>query len=385
MPLLVALLVVAGLALGALPSTGSGRAPAADLDRKVEEARGLIDEWGGDSRKLIQAGALLNEAGRGNPNHAAAHAQAARVVYRLGYQSGDRYHPFSLARARTLAERAIALDPRLPDAYVVAGYVALFDGRVDEVERLADKAEALDPASDDVLILLARRDRMQRRYDAAVERLGVVLARVERPATRRQALSDMAFARCDKVEDDACEAAHRALVEFDPRSAWARGNFASVLVGRKKYDEAIEMAESALELMNYGVGRTALAQAHFGKGWALFERGDVAGAQRHFEAALEAHPVHADAHYGMGAVHLKRLDAAGTPDERASAAQQAEKAFRRALMSDPANASYRKAFAAAKARREALGVAEAPAFEDDEDQAFEEDEAFENDEAEEEA
>lgn len=383
MPLLVALLVVTGLMLGAIPETRPDPLPAADLDRKVEEARTLIDGYGGDTRLLIKAGALLNEVARANPGHARAHAQAARVVYRLGYQSGDRYHPFSLARAQVLADRAIRLDPRLVDGYIVAGYVALFDGRVDEVERLADKAAALDPASDDVLILLARRDRMQRRYDAAVERLGVVLSRVERPATRRQALSDMAFARCDKVEDDACEAAHRALVEFDPRSAWARGNFASVLVGRKKYDEAIEMAESALEIMNYGVGRNTLARAHFGKGWELFARGEVEGAQRHFEAALEAHPSNGNAHYGMGAVHLKRLDAAGTPEERAAAAQKAEKAFRRALMTDPANGSYRKAFATAKARREALGVAEAPAFDDDE--GVGEDEPFENDEAEEEA
>jgi tetratricopeptide (TPR) repeat protein len=374
MPLLVALLVVAGLALGALPSTGSGRAPAADLDRKVEEATALIDDHEGDTRLLIEAGALLNQVARARPDHARAHAQAARVVYKLGYISYDDYHPMSLVRARALAERAIELDPKLVDGYFVAGRIALLEKRLPDASRMADKIEALEPGSRFALYLLADLDEAQGRFKVALERYQVLLARAQDEPQRVSALGGIASMTCRIREDDACEAAYRTRLAAEPNSAWTRGNFAAVLARRHKYDEAIEMAESALEITDYGMGRRTLAEAHVAKGWDLLRQGKPDAAREHFEAALEADEDSGPAHYSMGAVHLQLAQAAKNAREQRSEARKAEAAFRQALLADPGNGGYRSGLRAARDLRQKLGAAGAGVDPGDEDEPYAEEE-----------
>jgi hypothetical protein len=53
-------------------------------DPRVEEARRLINEWGGDGRLLERAYLQLDAALRERPDDAAALTQMARLVYKSG-------------------------------------------------------------------------------------------------------------------------------------------------------------------------------------------------------------------------------------------------------------------------------------------------------------
>ena len=61
---------------------------------------------------------------------------------------------------------------------------------------------------------------------------------------------------------------YHAMFKIQPDNAWVRGNYAKYLMNDLGlYDEAIEYAVKALEIMNYGQARATLAYALYSK-WA---------------------------------------------------------------------------------------------------------------------
>jgi tetratricopeptide (TPR) repeat protein len=149
---------------------------------------------------------------------------------------------------------------------VVAGYIALYQRRYDEVEGFAARAEALAPDSMEPEFLRGNADEIAKRFRRAVERYERLLARAQDPRDRMSALGNLVDARCGQVEDDACEAAHRAYIEASPDEAWARGNFAQFLVRKKRWDEAIATGEETRTVMDYPNVRATLGDAYFGRG-----------------------------------------------------------------------------------------------------------------------
>ena len=120
--------------------------------------------------------------------------------------------------------------------------------------------------------------------------------------------------------------------------------------------------------------------AHFGLGLALAEDGDLAAAQRHYEAAIEIMPGYAEAHNNLGAMlqhgdalaaALKHFDAAvdGRPDyveahynrgvvlDGLSRPDEAAESFLRALAIDPGHQPARFGLALLRAREGALDEA----------------------------
>src|SRR5690349_8264264 len=59
-------------------------------------------------------------------------------------------------------------------------------------------------------------------------------------------------------EYDAAEEMYRSVVNLEPESAWTKGNFASYLVRRERYDEAATWARAAIAQMDYRAAHIAL-------------------------------------------------------------------------------------------------------------------------------
>lgn len=94
-----------------------------------------------------RAGRLLGDAVRLAPEHVAAHAWFAYWHILAVGQGWELEAGAGLARAGTLAERAVTLDPSDARALTIAGHVRSFlDRQVDEALALHDRALALNPA-----------------------------------------------------------------------------------------------------------------------------------------------------------------------------------------------------------------------------------------------
>jgi DNA-binding SARP family transcriptional activator/TolB-like protein len=99
-----------------------------------------------EEKSFREAGRLLEEAITREPEYAAAHAWFAFWHVFLVGQGWTRHAETAMQRAGQLATRAISLDPRDARALTIAGHVRAFlDRRVDEAIALHDRALALNP------------------------------------------------------------------------------------------------------------------------------------------------------------------------------------------------------------------------------------------------
>jgi len=101
---------------------------------------------------------------------------------------------------------------------------------------------------------------------------------------------------------------YRRASELKPRLYWATHGLANTLGKLGRYREAIPKYEDVIKRA------PTFAPAECNLGMALLSTGDVAGAKRHLERALELNPIYGEAHHGLAAV-LKLT--AKTPAERA--------------------------------------------------------------------
>jgi tetratricopeptide (TPR) repeat protein len=178
---------------------------------------------------------------------------------------------------------------------------------------------------------------------------------VAKPANSGHELAKVAY-QAFLVEDFAqAESSARAALEAAPDEAWASAVLANVLavdgINHKRTEKiaaADEAASRALKLEpNLPVARNA-------RGLVLLGRGDSAGAQREFAAAVAVNPALGPAHANLAYVQLQQKQY-----------KDAEKSYRAAIRASPDNAvpynglaqvllEQNKAKDAAKAVREAI-------------------------------
>lgn len=191
-----------------------------------------------DYRKAV---GYFDEAIRLDPNYALAYAERSEAWTFIGDLTGQREPAWS--RARSDAERAVAIAPELAEARAALGWVRFFvDWKFTEGLSELKRAKELSPSNPTANDLLAR----------------VILY----------------LGRLDEAERQA-----RHAVELDPLSVIAQGNLARVLLFAGKLDEADAAARKAAEL------QPTSASSHRWQVVAAVLRGDRDTALR--EAQLE--------------------------------------------------------------------------------------------------
>src|SRR6266550_8132503 len=200
-----------------------------------------------DYRKAIT---YFDQAIQLDPNYALAYAERAETWTMIGDLTGQR--PTAYAKARSDAEKAVAIAPALAEAHAALGWVRFF-GEWKFAEGLSElkRAKELSPANPTANDLLAR----------VIVYLG----------------------RIDEAERQA-----RQAVELDPLSIPPQNNLARVLFFEGKLDEADAIARKAAELqpaaasnrrwqvlvaVQRGDGETALREAQLepDEGYRRFE------------------------------------------------------------------------------------------------------------------
>ena len=197
------------------------------LRRNVEDFRKAIDYY--------------DQAIELDPRYALAYAERAEAWAFMGDLTGQR--PIAYPKARSDAEKAVAIAPALAEARAALGWVrCLAEWRFAEGLAELKRAKELSPANPTANDLLAR----------IIVYLG----------------------RFDEAERQAREA-----VELDPLSTVTQGNLARVLFSAGKLDEADAAARKSAELQPAGAG------SHRFQVLIAVQRGDGDAALR--EAQLE--------------------------------------------------------------------------------------------------
>jgi TolB-like protein/Tfp pilus assembly protein PilF len=210
-----------------------------------------------DFRKAI---AYYDQAIQLDPHYALAYAERAEALAFMGDLTGER--PTAYPKARSDAEKAVAIAPALAEARAALGWIrCLVDWKFAEGLAELKRAKELSPANPTANDLLAR----------IIVYLG----------------------RFDEAERQA-----RQAVELDPLSTVTQGNLARVLYYAGKLDEADAVARKAAELQPTGAGShrwQVLIAAQRGDGEAALREAQLepdAGFRR-FELAV-AHYVRGD-------------------------------------------------------------------------------------------
>jgi len=191
-----------------------------------------------DYRKAVS---YFDQAIRLDPDYALAYAERSEAWTFIGDLTGQREPAWS--KARSDAEKAVAIAPALAEAHAALGWVRFFiDWKFAEGLSELKRAKELSPANPTANDLLAR--------------VIVYLGRV------------------DEAERQA-----RHAVELDPLSVIAQGNLARVLLFAGKLDEADAAARKAADL------QPASASSHRWQVVVAVLRGDRETALR--EAQLE--------------------------------------------------------------------------------------------------
>ena len=194
-----------------------------------------------DFRKAIE---YYDQAIQLDPNYALAYAERAEALAFMGDLIGQRTTAYP--KARTDAEKAVAIAPDLAEARAALGWVRfLAEWRFAEGLAELKRAKELSPANPNANDLLAR--------------IIVYLGR---------------FADAERQA--------REAMELDPLSTVTQGNLARVLFYAGKLDEADAVARKAAELQPSGAG------SHRFQVLIAAQRGDGEAALR--EAQLEPDP-----------------------------------------------------------------------------------------------
>jgi len=274
------------------------------INLEIHKAKEMLNSWSGQSHLLEEAREILGRILEENPQNHLALKEIARYQIKAGfinsrlaqyktykYQIGN-YIPGTLERAEETIRKALRINPRFAEGYVLLGHIHFEQTKFDEAEKALSRAETI--GTDDPWLHLnwAALHNARGEYSAATTRWQLV---VKSETSNKIALTS---AYNFMIENYRCLGEHdKAIALFEdqikrhPTNAWARGNFAeylSSILGRN--DEAINQARSALKIMNYGMGRKTLAMALYRKWADMVAQGNEEAGEKYFLEAWKIYP-----------------------------------------------------------------------------------------------
>lgn len=260
--------LAAGLYLGGLKNEKTALHASRTL-----EVKNILDNYQGHREDLLMAREMLDSILTEDPKFTPAHVQYARyhlsVGYRSGRAEGRNYRPGSLTEAEAVIAKAIEIDPKHADAYVLAGHIYRLMYRVNDAKKSLAMAETLNSTNPWLDINWAAILEDEEDFEEAEKRyLKVVASNTPEKAAIWGALESLMlfYMKTGRLND--ADATFQKQLALEPHNAWSRGNYALFLLcHRDDFDAAIAEARHALNLLDYGNGRTILSAALYRK-WA---------------------------------------------------------------------------------------------------------------------
>jgi len=99
------------------------------VQQQTDEAKALLSRYRGESEYLTQAKVMIDEVISIDKNYAPVYRELARYYLREGHIHSRKYRPGSLEAAENALKRAVEIDSKYADAYVLFGDLYYSMGR----------------------------------------------------------------------------------------------------------------------------------------------------------------------------------------------------------------------------------------------------------------
>lgn len=251
-----------------------------DNAKLLAEAISLLDGYRGNGAELIGAKQRLDAILRKDAKSASAYRELARYYIMGGHISREDFQGGSLEAADAVLKKAITINPKYAEAYVLQGHLYRLMERPVDAKAALTKAGML--GTDDPWLQNNWADLLidEGNLTSAMERYTkVVDSKTENKKAMGAALAGLS--EYYRKSGDLAKAGemYRKMIDYEPGNAWNYGNYAWLLLCKQNdYEAAIIQARLALTHMNYGAGRQTLAAALFRKWAAPLKKGEKSEA-----------------------------------------------------------------------------------------------------------
>lgn len=280
------MLVACSGAPAAAPTTAADPSleePAGEAGGQLEQGVAAIQQ--GD---FARAKRLLGELCEQRPEHA-----RAQFYYGVALHNLSEMDP-----AIAAYQRAVALDPKLTEAWVNLSAALLDVERADEALSVAERGLEAHPDAPELLYNRALALRAQNRTDDA---LSAYARALEAGPDNPEVKYGYAEALIEAGDRDRARPLLESLTDVERVDILASS--ARLLGGLGAFDACVRALDKAL-------GMEPLAELHVQRGLCRHGRKDEPGALADFQAAVAADPSFAPAHYYLGMHHKTHGDRA---------------------------------------------------------------------------
>jgi tetratricopeptide (TPR) repeat protein len=274
------LLSVAAASWLVLLSHPSFGANSVESNRKIAEAKLLLDTYYGKQENLESAATLLGDVLGKDKKNANAYVQAARLTIQAG-DSVESYH--------ALLDIALAIDPTNRKAFILKAGAYDIQKNYSQEEAALDKAKELGSTDSWLYMGYARYygrvgdETSSRYFYSQVKARGPGDSPEQRRAYVSALTSLVRFLPQEPSEP--IELARLAWRERYPTDAWTLGTFANEFIFRGVFDDAVVFGREAVRTMDYHVGRRTLAVALYGRAAQLILLDQTAQANKLIDEA----------------------------------------------------------------------------------------------------
>ncbi len=260
---------------------------------KLLQARELLNSWRGQTQKLIDAEEILQEIIKKDKDFAPAFKALGRVYQKQSYINSSQFRADKLHTAEQFLSEAIQLEQEYAEAYILLADIYIRTKRF--VEAKAALLNANKYGADPLSLHLSWGELLnkQGKIQLAIKHYEHVLQSSETDSQHYiAALTDITSYQVRTKQYEKANEGHKKQIEIRPNDAWTWGNYAGFLLYRyKDIDGAIEKANKAISIMNYGNARLTLACALYTKWAALKDTPTTEDeAKNYFEQAQSIFP-----------------------------------------------------------------------------------------------
>ena len=264
-----------------------------ELFSKFDQARELLNSWGGQREKLKKADGLLREILEKDAEYAPAYREYGRLYIMAGYVNYNSFKEGSLNPSEASILKSLEIDPDYADSYVLLGHLYTKMKRYDEAQKALQKAEELGTEIPWLQLNWADLLKKRRDYKSAMQRYQYITQKgTSNRKAYANALSGITTMHWYLKEYDEAKKGYQKELEYSPNDAWTWGNYSSYLLFTyKDVDGSIEKGRKAIQIMDYGMGRFTLGCALYTK-WAMLKDNPATTlqAQQYFDEAWATYP-----------------------------------------------------------------------------------------------
>ncbi len=235
-----------------------------------------ISEFGINSQLLYASNILINYLLKLDKEHVPTKLLLADYYLALGYQYTNGLRTIHNEKALTEAKNVLLSIKRKnnlnPEIYSKLAGVFFSENNLEGMAAILNEAKNKQIRSSSLINLGASFFAYQRNYKKAIPMYNSLLKKEDRYAP--EAESGLLFIYRKNGNINKAEEIYTRRIKQNPSSAYDHGNYATFLLNNKgEIDSAINQAEKAIQIMDYGIARTTLAAAYYAK-WATLPPND---------------------------------------------------------------------------------------------------------------